>query len=142
MIKLIVGQKGKGKTKYLLDRVNNAVKTADGNVVYLDKSTKHMFELDRKVRLINVTDFPLGSSDAFVGFVCGIVSQDHDLEQLYLDSFLKIAYIEGKENSDLESVLSKLEKISDKYSIEICISLSVDAKDLPESYKEKVIVAL
>ncbi len=142
MIRLIVGQKGKGKTKYLLDRVNQEVKKADGNVVYLDKSTKHMFELDKKVRLINVMDFPLGSPDAFIGFICGIVSQDHDLEQLYLDSFLKIAYIEGKENTELESLLTKLENISEKYSIEICISVSVEEKELSDNFKDKVIVSL
>ena len=86
MVQLIVGKKGKGKTKQLLDKVNAEVKTANGNIVYIDKSTKHMFELNNKVRLISATDYPLKNSDEFIGFICGIVSQDHDLASVYLDS--------------------------------------------------------
>ena len=90
MVQLIAGKKGKGKTKHLLDKVNAEVKTASGNITYLDKSTKHMFELNNKVRLINVTDYLITNSDEFIGFICGILSQDHDLQQMYFDSFLKI----------------------------------------------------
>ena len=91
MIEIICGEKGKGKTKVLLDKVNSSVATAAGNVVYLDKSQKHMYELNNKVRLINVIDYPVTNCDEFLGFICGIVSQDHDLEEMYLDSFLTIA---------------------------------------------------
>ena len=91
MIQLIIGEKGKGKTKVLLEKANTEIKTANGNSVYLDKSAQHMYELNNKIRLIDVTGYPIGNCDEFLGFVCGIVSQDHDLEQIYLDSFLKIA---------------------------------------------------
>ena len=63
MVELIVGKKGKGKTKVLLDRVNGAVKEANGSIVYLDKSTKHMYELNNKVRLIDVSSYPLKNAD-------------------------------------------------------------------------------
>ena len=99
MVQLIIGNKGDGKTKHLLDRVNSQIKTASGNIVYLDKNTKHMHELNNKVRLINVKDYPLKNSDEFIGFICGIISQDYDLEQVYLDSFLKIAYLEHKDST-------------------------------------------
>ena len=82
MVQLIVGKKGKGKTKQLLDKVNAAIKSADGNIVYLDKSTKHMFELNNKIRLIDVSAYPLKNSDEFIGFICGIISQDHDLQEM------------------------------------------------------------
>ena len=85
MIEIICGEKGKGKTKELLAKVNAAVQVANGNVVYLDKSQKHMYELNNKVRLINVMDYPVGNCDEFVGFICGIISQDNDLEEMYLD---------------------------------------------------------
>ena len=88
MIEIICGEKGKGKTKELLERVNSSISSSSGNVVYLDKSQKHMYELNNKVRLINVMDFPITNSDEFLGFICGIVSQDNDLEEMYLDSFL------------------------------------------------------
>ena len=69
MVEIIAGEKGKGKTKYLLDKVNDSVKAASGNIVYLDKSQKHMYELNNKVRLINVTDFPITNCDEFLGFI-------------------------------------------------------------------------
>ena len=73
MIEIICGEKGKGKTKELLAKVNDSVSTTTGNVVYLDKSQKHMYELNNKVRLINVMDYPITNCDEFLGFICGIV---------------------------------------------------------------------
>lgn len=139
MVELIVGKKGKGKTKVLLDKVNGAVKEANGSIVYLDKSTKHMYELNNKVRLIDVSGFPIKNADEFVGFICGILSQDHDLEQIYLDSFLKIAKLEGK---DVTSTLEQLESIGTQFNVTFIISMSLDKEELPEIFHEKVIVAL
>lgn len=139
MIQLIVGNKGKGKTKKLLDKVNAEVLTANGNIVYLDKSTKHMFELNNKVRLIDVNEFPIENCDQFIGFVLGIVSQDHDLEQMYFDSFLDLAKVNAE---DLEDALVKFEKISNKYNINFVMSISMDEKDIPESMKSTIIVSL
>ena len=139
MVELIVGKKGKGKTKVLLDKVNSAVKEVSGNIVYLDKSTKHMYELNNKVRLIDVTSYPVKNSDEFVGFICGILSQDHDLEQIYLDSFLKIARVEGL---DIASTLEQLDEIGKQFSVKFVISVSLDKEELPQSYTENVSVAL
>lgn len=75
MIEIICGEKGKGKTKELLEKVNHTVSTVTGSVVYLDKSQKHMYELNNKVRLINVVDYPITNCDEFLGFICGIVSR-------------------------------------------------------------------
>ena len=140
MVQLIVGKKGKGKTKYLLDKVNSEIKTVSGNIVYLDKSTKHMFELNNKVRLIDVSDYAFENSAEFVGVVCGIISQDHDLEQIYFDSFLKISCLEDTDK--LEEILLKLDKISETYGFKIIASVSVDESELPESLKSKVVTSL
>ena len=139
MVELIVGKKGKGKTKVLLDRVNNAVKEANGSIVYLDKSTKHMYELNNKVRLIDVSSYPLKNADEFVGFICGIISQDHDLEQIYLDSFLKVSKLE---DADVTDTLDQLDKIGEKYGISIVVSISLDKEELPEALQDKIAVAL
>lgn len=139
MIQLIVGRKGKGKTKHLLDKVNTEVKDIAGNVVYLDKSTKHMFELNNKIRLINVSDYMITNSDEFIGFICGIISQDHDLQQMYFDSFLKIACLEAE---DLGKVIGKIEKISEKFHVDFVISISLDESELPESVRSNIIVSL
>ena len=139
MIQIIAGKKGKGKTKHLLDKVNAEVKEVHGNIVYLDKSSKHMYELNNKVRLIDTSEFGLSSSDGFIGFICGILSQDHDLEQIYLDSFLKVAKLEGK---DVTSTLEQLESIGTQFNVTFIISMSLDKEELPEIFHEKVIVAL
>lgn len=140
MIQLVVGKKGKGKTKVVLDMVNKEIKEATGNVVYLDKSIDHMYELNNKIRLINVKDYGVANADEFVGFIRGIVSQDHDLEQIYLDSFLKLANIETVE--ELEELVAKLDDISDTYHFKIVASVSKDASELSETVKSKVIVSL
>lgn len=139
MIQIIAGEKGKGKTKQLLDKVNTEIKTAHGSIVYLDKNAKHMYELNNKIRLIDTSAFPIGNSDEFLGFICGILSQDHDLEQIYLDSFLKVAKLEGK---DVTSTLEQLESIGTQFNVTFIISMSLDKEELPEVFHEKVIVAL
>ena len=139
MVELIVGKKGKGKTKVLLDRVNNAVKEANGSIVYLDKSTKHMYELNNKVRLIDVSSYPLKNADEFVGFICGIISQDHDLEQIYLDRFLKVSKLE---DADVTDTLEQLDKIGQKYGISVVVSISLDKEEIPEALQDKIAVAL
>ena len=139
MVELIVGKKGKGKTKVLLDKVNGAVKDANGSIVYLDKSTKHMYELNNKVRLIDVSGFPVKNADEFVGFICGILSQDHDLEQVYLDSFLTTAKLEGQ---DATETLDQLSAIGETFKVSFIISMSLDKEEVPEAYQDKIICAL
>lgn len=138
MVQLIIGEKGKGKTKVLLDKANENVLSANGNVVYLDKSSKHMYELNNKVRLIDVSNYGIENSDQFIGFLAGIISQDHDLEQMYFDNFLSIAVCED----NFEEVLNKIEKISNTYKVDFIISMSKVKSDLSDSWQNSVIVAL
>lgn len=140
MIEIICGEKGKGKTKELLDKVNSAVGTQSGNIVNLDKSQKHMYELNNKIRLINVMDFPIDNCDEFLGFICGIVSQDHDLDEMYLDSFLTIASIDDE--NGITKAIEKLDVISEKFKVKFVLSVSRDINRLPECAKAKVIISL
>ncbi len=139
MVQIIAGDKGKGKTKYLLDKANAAIKDAAGSVVYLDKSSKHMYELNNKIRLINVKGFDINDSSGFLGFICGILSQDHDLETMFLDSFLKLACLEGQDISD---TVAALDRIGEKFNVTFVLSVSMDADAMPESVREKVIISL
>ena len=139
MVQLIVGKKGKGKTKHLLDKVNAEVQSVSGNIVYLDKSTKHMYELNNKIRLINVKGFDITDSSGFIGFICGIISQDHDLEIMFLDSFLKLACLEGQ---DISETIAELETIGEKFHVTFVLSVSMDADELPENAKKNVIISL
>ena len=140
MVQLIVGKKGKGKTKIVLDMVNKEIATVSGNIVYLDKGNDHMYELNNKVRLINVEDYGVASADEFIGFIRGIVSQDHDLEQIYFDGFLRISCLEDTDR--VEEIINKLDSISNTYGFKIIASISLDETELPESLKSKVVVAL
>ena len=139
MVEIIAGEKGKGKTKILLDKVNAEIQTAKGSIIYLDKNTKHMYELNNKIRLINVRDYCVEEAKEFVGFICGLISQDHDLEKVYLDSFLKIACTS---EADILPVLEKLDTISTKFDVDFVISMSINSNLLPEEVKKYVIVAL
>lgn len=139
MVQMIVGEKGKGKTKHLLDKVNSEIKSISGNIVYLDKSTKHMYELNNKVRLIDVSQYLIDNNDEFLGFISGILSQDHDLQQMYFDSFLKIAKLEGQ---DITPAIKKLEKISESFNVDFILSVSLNESVLPEELKKNVIISL
>ncbi len=140
MVQLIVGNKGKGKTKHLLEKVNAQVQESSGNIVYLDKSAKHMYELNNKVRLIDLSQYDIASCDEFTGFVYGIISQDHDLQQMYLDNFLNLAKLEEKD--EITAEIAKLEQISDKFQVDFILSVGRNEGELDESLKSKVIVSL
>ncbi len=139
MVQIIAGKKGKGKTKYLLDKANAAITDANGSIVYLDKSSKHMYELSNKIRLINVKGFDVTDSSGFIGFICGIISQDHDLEMMFLDSFLKLACLEGQ---DISETVSDWKLSVRKYHVTFVLSVSMDADELPEDAKKDVIISL
>ncbi|MCI8532233.1 MAG: twitching motility protein PilT [Lachnospiraceae bacterium] len=136
MVQLITGEKGEGKTKKMLDCVHEAMKTATGNLVYLDKSAQNIHELDNKVRLINVSEYPIQNTDQFLGFLCGICSQDYDLEGMYLDGFLKIAKLEGQ---DISEALTQLNRISDQFKVKMVLSVSLSREQLPEFARDQMI---
>lgn len=139
MIQIISGVKGKGKTKFLIQKANEAVKAANGSVVYLDKNNKHMYELSNRIRLINVGDFPIDTYDAFIGFICGLISQDRDLEHMFFDSFLTIASVS---DDYVGYVLSKLVDVSEKFNVDFTISISIDADNIPEEFKKDIVISL
>ena len=139
MVELIVGKEGKGKTKQLLERVNSEIKTASGNIVFIDRNDKHMFELNNKVRLVNVAEYDFTNSSEFLGFVCGILSQDHDIEQMYIDAVLKVA---RTDKSELASVVKRLAIIGQKFNVKFVASVTLDASDIDEEIREYIAVEL
>ena len=139
MVQIIAGRKGKGKTKHLLDMANDSIKKAIGSIVYLDKSSKHMYELNNRIRLINVNEFPITTSQGFVGFISGIISQDHDIETMFLDSFLKLACLEG---GDISETIATLENLSAKYDVNFVLSVSMDGGEMPEQVQKDIVISL
>lgn len=139
MVQIIAGETGKGKTKELLRMVNDEVRTTYGRIVYLDKTYRHMYELSNKIRLVNVKDYMTVSSEEFLGFISGIVSQDNDIEKIYVDSFLKVACADI---SQLEELLQKIEERSKQFKVDFVLSISLEKEELPPSYQKSVILSL
>lgn len=136
MIQIVCGEKGKGKTKIMLEKANEAAKLSKGQVAYLDKSSKHMYELSNNVRLINVTEYPVDSYQGLIGFVSGLLSGNHDIDTIFMDGFLKLANLEGE---DITDVITILEQLSQDVDIVLSVSMSEDM--IPDTVKEKIIHA-
>lgn len=139
MIKLVLGTKGRGKTKYMLESANADGKTCDGIVVYLDKDSEHMFQLDRAIRLINAKEFPIGDLNALLGFVSGLVAGNSDIEKIYFDSFLILGEVD---KADVNEAVKKLAILSDKLGVEFIVSVSVDETEISDDLKHNVTLAL
>lgn len=139
MVEIIAGNKGKGKTKVLISKANDSALLTNGSIVFLDKNNKHMYELSNQIRMINVPEFHIDNFDMFCGFLYGIASQDHDLELMFLDSFLTIAHLESTE---IQKAMDFLVEYSEKQNINLVISLSMNASDLPENVQSYVTVSL
>ncbi len=139
MVKLVVGAKGKGKTKYLLDNANEEAKNSDGLVIYLDKNAKHMFELDRNIRLINVLEYPVSNLEVLMGFVCGLISGNNDIEAVYFDSFLTLA---NAEEADVNDIIDKMIILAKKLGVDFIVSISLDESEISERFKEFIVLSL
>ena len=140
MVELIVGEKGKGKTKMLMGKANNDIKITGGNIVYLDRNNKHMYELSNRVRLINVPEYNIHSADMFLGFIYGIVSQDYDLDRMFLDNFMSISNITTVD--EIENLIKELVIISDKFEVDFIIGISKKKEDLTDYLKEFVTIVV
>ena len=134
MVKIICGAKGKGKTKEMLTLAAQAVKDVDGSVVYIDKSDQHMYELNNQIRLIDISEYPVNSSDSFLGFVSGLLAGNHDIEMVFIDSLLKLSALTA---SEIATIVDKLDALST--DVEFVVSISANKDDLPDSVQDKIV---
>lgn len=141
MVEIISGVKGRGKTKVLIEKVNDAVKVAKGDIVYIDKSNKHMYELSNRIRFIVSPEYGIANADMFLGFLAGILSQNYDIETIYLESFLTISNIDESDDQAVESTVEKIKDMSEKFDVDFVISASRNKEDMPESIQGLVTVA-
>ncbi len=138
MVKLILGAKGAGKTKWLINGANDDIKSGNGNITFLDVEDEHIFSLDTNVRLINLSDFSINTIEKFYGFLLGMLSMDFDLEKIYIDSVYKIIDIK---KDDLKCLVKNLEEISEKHDVDILINVNYLADEVDSdlrSYIEEV----
>lgn len=136
MIQLIAGEKGKGKTKSLIDMANEAVKNSKGHVVYIDDNKRYIYNLDYHIRFIETKNFPIYNYNEFFGFICGILSEDFDIDHIFIDGLLKMAHID--ENMATEFI-HKLKELSEKFEIKFIISMCCDTKNLPQNLIEYLV---
>jgi hypothetical protein len=101
-----------------------------------------MYDLHRKIRLIDVSRFPIANSEQFVGFVCGIISQDHDLQEMYLDGFLKCTKLGEDDIDEINATITELDAVSTAFNIDFYISVTIDVDSLVPALKERVVAAL
>ncbi len=133
MVELLIGTKGTGKTKILLDNVNNATSSADGNVVFISNNIKqNMYDISSKARMADTSDFDISSWNEFLGFICGIISGNFDITNIFVDGTLNIV----KTMDGFEEFLAKLEETSKKFDINFELSVSIDKETAPEYIKK------
>ncbi|QIB69183.1 hypothetical protein Ami103574_07540 [Aminipila butyrica] len=128
MVKLLIGKKGSGKTKTMLDMANEMVEDSKGNIVFINKNQRLMCDLKHKIRVVCMEDFQhITNSDEYIGFLYGIISSDHDIETVFIDSILKHADIH---EDNIPEFVDRLKKISNRYDIEFVVSLSAEKETL------------
>lgn len=128
-------KKAPGKTKALIEKVNNALTVAKGNVVFISNDTnRNIFDVKSKARMADTSEFEIKSYDEFLGFISGIISRDFDITNIFVDGIFKIV---GSDNLDgFESFLNRLETMSQKFEITFVISVSIDAETAPDYIKK------
>lgn len=123
MIKLLIGQPGQGKTKEMIAHANAALETAKGDILFVGESNESMLEIKHEIRYINISEFPINSSNEFIAYLYGLLSSNYDIESIYLDGILNVYIMTSEEICEW---LEKVKAISDKTNIRFEISISIN----------------
>lgn len=128
MVKIIAGEKGTGKTKRMISMANDDVKSLNGHVVFIDDDKRHIYDLNHELRFMCMKEFPVKTAEEFFGFLCGVISNDYDIEKVYIDGLLKIA---GIKEQDLPAFVPRLNDLANQYKFNVVFTLSGDKAKLP-----------
>ena len=128
MVKLLIGHKGTGKTKQMVDMANEQCEHSDGSIIFINKNARLMYDLKYRIRVVCMEDYEhVTNSDEYIGFIYGIISSDHDIETIYIDSILKHGdFTLG----DIPEFLGRLEGISKNYGMDFIVSLSAEKEEM------------
>ena len=128
MVQLLIGHKGSGKTNQMIQLANDGIKTCDGSIVFINKNHRLMYELSYRIRVICMEDFEhITNIDEYIGFIYGIISSDHDIELIFIDSILKHADVSL---GDLPEFIDRLKAISEIYDLDFVVSVSADKEEM------------
>ena len=120
MVQILAGEKGEGKTKILIDLANESVSTSDGDVIYIDDDKRHIYDLNHKIRFVEVSEFPLANYRELIGFIYGIFSQNSDITKVFVDGIFKIVQSLG--NEDLIKLVARLDSMSKAYNVDFVLA--------------------
>lgn len=135
MLKLIIGVKGTGKTKALIDMVNKATEVSEGSVVCIERGLKLRYDIKYRTRLINTNDYLVFDAQSLFGLIAGILASNHDVTDLYVDSSLKIC------NDDInayEKMILELDELAEKHSVNIIMTASIPAEEASDIIKKYI----
>ena len=132
MIKLLIGEKGTGKTKAMLDSVQAALDRDHGSVVFINNNKRHVLDLNYKIRMVDTSEFSITNFEELYGLICGIISQNCDITDMFLDSITKIA--DGSMD-DIAKFLDKLNAICEKFEVSLLVTASIKPEDASEGIK-------
>ena len=128
MVKLLIGHKGSGKTGQMIQLANDSVETSNGSIIFINKNQRLMYELKHSIRVICMEDYEhITNIDEYIGFVYGIISSDHDIEVIFIDSILKHADVTL---GDLPEFIDRLMAISELYGLDFVVSVSADKEEM------------
>jgi hypothetical protein len=128
MVKLVIGHKGSGKTKQMIEMANDMADTSHGSVYFINKDHRLMYDLTYRIRITCMEDFPhITNSDEYIGFIYGIISSDSDIDTIFIDGILKHADVSL---GNLPEFVERLKKISENYELDFIVSLSADKEEM------------
>ena len=136
MVQILAGEKGEGKTKILINLANESVSTSDGDVIYIDDDKRHIYDLNHKIRFVEVSEFPLANYRELIGFIYGIFSQNSDITKVFVDGIFKIVQSLGDE--DLIKLVTRLDSMSKAYNVDFVLAGNVDPADLPKEVEQYI----
>lgn len=132
-MKLIIGVKGTGKTKTLIEMVNSAIDSSNGSVICIEKGDKLKFDIKYQCRLIDSDEYFVCDAQSLFGFIAGIFASNHDVTDLFIDSALKIC---GNDSTAFDVFLGEMEKLSEKCGVNIVMTSSIPAEEASETVKK------
>ncbi|WZL73307.1 ATP-binding protein [Clostridiaceae bacterium 35-E11] len=136
MIQLIAGESGTGKTKQMIEMANRLAENESQNVVYLDDDNRYIYDLTHKVRFTSLHEYPVRDLKGYLGFICGIISKDHDIEAIFIDGLFKMMKIDLE---DFSKFIQEIKQLSQKFQIVFYVTANYNKAQLPEELKEYVV---
>ena len=141
LIQIILGDKGSGKTKRLIDLVNESLKNEHGDIIFIDDDKRYMYDLRHEIRFVDASEYPVGhkcQASEMLGFICGMLSANFDLSLIAMDAFMKLVRT-PLDDPEMKAFFEKLEALSEAHHCNFLISVSAQAESVPEFIRKYVI---